>query len=292
MKHLVVFTGAGISAESGIKTFRDSGGLWEKHDVQQIACIESWHNNKALMLDFYNQRRQQLKETQPNQAHIILAELEKYYRVSIITQNVDNLHERAGSTNVLHLHGELTKACNEDKTEIIDINYDDINIGDQASDGSQLRPFVVWFGENVPLLNLAVDMIGSADIVVVIGTSLQVQPAAGLLNYTPTNVSLFLIDPNPKIDNRKAIIIQKNATQGITDFKNILMSNEKFPEPSFVKETDPKLIACEEAIKNDPENPNLWIMKSELLGLSGRYNEAMLCQDKAMNLLNNLPTDI
>jgi len=220
MKHLVVFTGAGVSAESGISTFRDSDGLWENYSVQQVAHIDSWHTNKALMLDFYNQRRKQLQQVEPNEAHLILAELEKYFKVSIITQNVDNLHERAGSSTVIHLHGELTKACNERKTEVIDIAYGDINLGDKASDGSQLRPFIVWFGEQVPMFDDAIDVVQTADILLVIGTSLQVYPAASLINYT--DAPIYLIDPKPE-PRRGVTIIQAKASEGMKQFRDFCL---------------------------------------------------------------------
>jgi len=222
MKHLVVFTGAGISAESGISTFRDSDGLWENYDVRQVAHIDSWRNNKALMLDFYNQRRKQLQQVKPNEAHLILAELEKYVKVSIITQNVDNLHEQAGSSNVIHLHGELTKACNENKTEVIDIAYNDINLGDKASDGSQLRPFIVWFGEQVPMMKKAENVVRSADMLLVIGTSLQVYPAANLIDFT--DKPIYLIDPQP-INRSDITIIPAKASEGMKLFVDRFMNS-------------------------------------------------------------------
>ncbi len=221
MKHLVVFTGAGISAESGISTFRDSNGLWENHNVQEVASIEGWYKNKALVLDFYNQRRKQLQQVEPNEAHLILAELEKDLKVSIITQNVDNLHERAGSSSVIHLHGELTKACNESKTEVVDIAYNDIHPGDRASDGSQLRPFIVWFGEQVPLMDKAIETVHSADILLVIGSSLQVYPAANLINYT--RKPIYLIDPKPQLSHRDVSIIPAKASEGMKYFKKFLL---------------------------------------------------------------------
>jgi NAD-dependent deacetylase len=222
MKHLVVLTGAGISAESGIPTFRDNNGMWEGYDVNQVARITSWYKNKSLLLNFYNQRRKQLQQVQPNEAHLILAELERYFKVSIITQNVDNLHEMAGSTTVIHLHGELTKACNESKTEVIDIGFKDIALGDKASDGSQLRPFIVWFDEAVPLMGMAKRIVKSADIFLIVGTSLQVYPAANLINYTAYHI--YVIDPKPLTITRSGVtFIREKASKGMEVFKTLLL---------------------------------------------------------------------
>ncbi|MDR1555008.1 MAG: NAD-dependent deacylase [Campylobacteraceae bacterium] len=225
MKHIVFLTGAGMSAESGISTFRDNGGLWEQYDVMDVASIEGWHKNPSLIQKFYNERRRQLKDVEPNEGHKIIAELEKEFKVTVITQNVDNLHERAGSSHVIHLHGELTKACNEDKTDIIDIGYESIEINKKAKDGSRLRPFIVWFGEAVPLIEKAAYITANADVVVVIGTSMQVYPAAGLINYAKKDASLFLIDPNsiekylPKVK-----IIKEKASAGMKILKEELAS--------------------------------------------------------------------
>ncbi len=196
MKKLVVLSGAGISAESGIKTFRDSDGLWENHRVEDVASPEGFEKNPQLVLDFYNARRKQLKEVQPNEAHKILAELENNFDVEIITQNVDDLHERAGSTKVLHLHGELMKArpVNFDSKVIPWEN--DLNLGDLDENGNQLRPHIVWFGEMVPEMDNAVEIASKANIFLVIGTSMQVYPAAGLISYVPENCEVFVIDPN------------------------------------------------------------------------------------------------
>ena len=196
-KKIVVLTGAGMSAESGISTFRDSNGLWENHDIMEVASPEGWYNNPALVLDFYNKRRAQLKEVKPNRGHEILAELEKDFEVQIITQNVDNLHEKAGSTNVLHLHGELTKV-----RSVTDENYilnwtEDLHLGNFDDKGNQLRPHIVWFGEAVPAIDLALPIIKKADIVIIIGTSLQVYPAAGLIHYAKPHIPVYYIDPNP-----------------------------------------------------------------------------------------------
>lgn len=196
-KKLVILSGAGMSAESGIKTFRDAGGLWEGHDVMEVASPEGWRKNQALVLDFYNQRRRQLFEVNPNQGHIIAAELEKDFEVHIITQNVDDLHERAGSTNVLHLHGELLKARSvHNENDIVEWKTD-INVGDLHTDGYQLRPHIVWFGEMVPAIAYAMDIVKEADYIIIIGTSMQVYPAAGLVDYVKPTTPIFYIDPNP-----------------------------------------------------------------------------------------------
>ena len=226
-KHLVVLSGAGISAESGIKTFRDSGGLWEGHDVMEVASPEGWRSNRALVQNFYNQRRKQLLECEPNQAHTLLVELEKEYKVSIITQNVDDLHERAGSSNVLHLHGELKKAQSTlDPTLIYELDHWEIKEGDSCEKGSQLRPFIVWFGEQVPKMEEAMEIVSTADIFVVIGTSLQVYPAAGLVDFVSANCKVFLIDPSsPAVRlNKKVVYILENATSGMITLGKMLKS--------------------------------------------------------------------
>ena len=217
-KKLVVLTGAGISAESGIKTFRDADGLWEGHDVMEVASPEGWHKNKELVLDFYNQRRRQLHQVKPNLGHFTLAELEKDFDVHIITQNVDNLHEQAGSSNVLHLHGELFKVRSvKNENYILDWKTD-LNLGDVDENGHQLRPHIVWFGEAVPALDEAIEITQTADFLAVIGTSLQVYPAAGLLHYAKPNVLVFYIDPNPATIydlSNPLEIIPMNATDGV-----------------------------------------------------------------------------
>lgn len=195
-KKIVVLSGAGISAESGIKTFRDADGLWENHKIEEVASPEGFAKNPELVLEFYNQRRRQLDEVQPNEAHKILAELEKNFIVEIITLNVDDLHERAGSTNVLHLHGELKKARPVDNDQIILPCNSDIHLGDCDERGVQLRPHIVWFGETVPEMEKAVEIASNADIFIIIGTSLQVYPAAGLIHEIPEHCELYLIDPN------------------------------------------------------------------------------------------------
>ena len=197
-KKLVVLSGAGVSAESGINTFRDAGGLWEGHDVMEVASPEGFRKNPALVLDFYNKRRQQLKEVHPNKAHSIIAELEKTFDVTVITQNVDDLHERAGSTNVLHLHGELLKArCTISETAIIDWTEDIAESTLHPITQKQLRPHIVWFGEAVPAIMPAMQIVQQADYIIVIGTSLQVYPAAGLIDYAKHNVPIYYIDPKP-----------------------------------------------------------------------------------------------
>ncbi|AZQ44043.1 SIR2 family NAD-dependent protein deacylase [Nonlabens ponticola] len=216
MKKVVALTGAGISAESGISTFRDADGLWEGHDVMEVASPQGWAANPELVLDFYNKRRAQLKEVEPNEAHYCLAALERNCDVHIITQNVDDLHERAGSTNVIHLHGELLKARGtKDLNTVVDW-VDDIAISDKATDGSQLRPHIVWFGEDVPMMDIAIDTIHDADIVIIIGTSLQVYPAAGLMHYAPSHAMTYLVDPNPCFaGNEHLKVIVQAATQGV-----------------------------------------------------------------------------
>ena len=219
MIKLVILTGAGMSSESGIKTFRDSGGLWEEYDVAEVATPQAWIKNRDLVLRFYNERRQQLASSKPNNGHLGLAKLEKYFDVQIITQNIDDLHERAGSSKVLHLHGELTKARSTvDPSLLYDIGYKDINPGDNCEKGSQLRPHIVWFGEEVPMMDAAANLTGNADIFVVVGSSLNVYPAAGLISYAPAKASLWLIDPKEVVIpvNRKVEVIREMASKGIT----------------------------------------------------------------------------
>ena len=227
-KKLVVLTGAGISAESGIKTFRDSDGLWEGHNVMDVATPEGWHKNPALVLDFYNQRRQQLKEVQPNLGHQILAELENDFDVYIITQNVDDLHERAGSTNITHLHGQLLKVRSSKNENYILDWEDDLNFGDVDHQGNQLRPHIVWFGEQVPALDEAITITEQADYFAVIGTSLQVYPAAGLIDFTKKETPIYYIDPKPtKIPNLRnpLEVIRNIASEGVRILKEKLQTN-------------------------------------------------------------------
>ena len=206
-KKIVVLTGAGISAESGIKTFRDSGGLWEGHDVMEVASPEGWARNQELVLDFYNQRRKQALTASPNAGHLAQAELEKDYEVVIITQNVDNLHEKAGSTNVLHLHGELFKVRSTlDESLVYDLDGWELKTGDLCDKGSQLRPHIVWFGEMVPMMEVAIEQTMQADVLMVVGTSLVVYPAAGLLDYVGSGVPKIIVDPNmPSLRSNQSI---------------------------------------------------------------------------------------
>jgi NAD-dependent deacetylase len=226
MERLIILTGAGMSSESGIRTFRDSGGLWEEYDVTEVATLMAWWQNRDLVLRFYNERRRQLAGCKPNEGHTGLAQLEKYFDVQIITQNIDDLHERSGSTKILHLHGELTKARSTlDPSLIYDIGYKDINSGDNCEKGSQLRPHIVWFGEDVPMMNEAVRLTGEADIFVVIGSSLNVYPAAGLINYAPEKACLWLIDPKDVAVpvNRNVEVIKEKASKGIAILTERLM---------------------------------------------------------------------
>lgn len=220
MKRLVVLSGAGMSAESGLKTFRDMGGLWEQYDVTEVASPSAWENNRQLVLRFYNERRKQLLESKPNKGHLGLVDLEAYFHVEIITQNVDDLHERAGSRSVLHLHGELRKARSTvDPSLIYDIDGWELKEGDFCEKGSQLRPHIVWFGEPVPAIEDAATIINRADLFVVIGTSLNVYPAAGLIHYTRKDTPVYLIDPNPAdvLINRELIVIPKGAGEGVRE---------------------------------------------------------------------------
>jgi NAD-dependent deacetylase len=225
-KKIAVLTGAGISAESGIKTFRDADGLWENHRIEDVATPEAWHRNPALVLEFYNQRRRQLLTCQPNAAHTALAELEKYYNVTIITQNVDDLHERGGSTNIIHLHGQLLKMRSTANEHLIYDCLRDIQLGDKCEKGSQLRPHIVWFGEAVPEIENAAKVVAACDILLVIGTSLLVYPAAGLINYAPYDSQKWLIDPapanTPRIPNLR--VIAQKATLGVPNLTTQLIS--------------------------------------------------------------------
>jgi len=231
-KKIVVLSGAGVSAESGITTFRDSNGLWENYRVEDVASIEGWPRNPGLMLKFYNERRAQLAEVKPNAAHIAIAELEKDYNVTVVTQNVDNLHERAGSTKIIHLHGELTKVrpenCYNDRDNfstatVLDIGYEPVNLGDLAPNGAQLRPHIVWFGEPVPNIEKAIDAVADADILLIVGTSLQVYPAAGLYRYADFKTPIYIIDPKdvPLRDSR-IHHIKEVATVGMAHFRDLL----------------------------------------------------------------------
>jgi NAD-dependent deacetylase len=225
---LVVFTGAGISAESGIRTFRDSGGLWEEYNINEVATPQAWEKNKALVLEFYNKRRKQILEAKPNDAHLALVELEKKYDVHIITQNIDDLHERAGSQKVLHLHGEITKSrSTADPSLIYKIKGSELKMGETCEKGSQLRPHIVWFGEMVPMMDKAYLLAEKADIFMVIGTSMAVYPAAGIIDYTPENIPKYLVDPSDVkvngINNLK--VIKEIASVGLSMLVNELMGS-------------------------------------------------------------------
>lgn len=227
MKKIVVLTGAGISAESGLKTFRDSNGLWENHKIEDVATPQAWKANPEIVLEFYNQRRLQASKAQPNDAHLSLVVLEKYFNVTIVTQNVDDLHERAGSSNVIHLHGELKKARSSKNASLVyQINEKRIEIGDLCEDGNQLRPHIVWFGEEVPMIQKVIPYFQFAEIVIVVGTSLSVYPASGLVDYVSSNADCYYIDPNAKenMNNINFKIILQNAEKGVknlvADLKN------------------------------------------------------------------------
>ncbi|MBR1636550.1 MAG: NAD-dependent deacylase [Bacteroidales bacterium] len=230
-KKIVVLTGAGVSAESGISTFRDNGGLWDRYDVNDVASIDGWFRNRKLVLDFYNLRRAELEKARPNAAHLAIAALENRYEVTVVTQNVDNLHERAGSTRIIHLHGELTKVRPEtgayDRTfseeEVIDVGYSAVHLGDCAPNGSQLRPHIVFFGESVPKIEAAISVVERADILLIVGTSLQVYPAAGLYRYAPSGCPIYIIDPKevPVADPR-ITQIREVASRGMEIFQEYL----------------------------------------------------------------------
>lgn len=226
MKKIAILTGAGMSVESGLSTFRGGNGMWDEYPVEQVASIDGYVSNPALVLEFYNKRRCELLTKQPNRGHKLIADLEREHSVTVITQNVDDLHERAGSTNIIHLHGELMKACStrnpHDLSQVRTLPVDafEIHIGDKASDGSQLRPYIVWFGEAVPLMDDAIQALRDIDIFIIIGTSLNVYPAAGLLNYVPSGVPVYLIDPNDVQVRgvRNITVIKKGASDGIAEF--------------------------------------------------------------------------
>lgn len=230
MKKLVVLSGAGMSAESGISTFRDSGGLWDRYPVEDVATPEGYARNPELVTCFYNERRRQLSEVSPNQGHKLLAQMEQDFDITVVTQNVDNLHERAGSSHVIHLHGELMKVTSSREPNnpayIRTLNPDEweVRIGDLAPDGSQLRPFIVWFGEAVPAIEEAVDYVMKADIFVIVGTSMNVYPAAGLLNYVSPAAKVFLIDPNEvnMVTRRSVRVIRKGASEGMAELWRLL----------------------------------------------------------------------
>lgn len=227
-KKLVVLTGAGMSAESGLKTFRDSNGLWENYRIKDVATPEGWAKNPQIVLDFYNERRKQAAEAKPNKGHEILAELEEFFEVHIITQNVDGLHEKAGSTNVLHLHGELSKVRSVKNEELVyEIGGKTIKLGETAEDGGQLRPHIVWFGEMVPMIEMAADICLNAEIFIVVGTSLQVYPAAGLVGYVGNDVQKYVVDPSLpsySFSTKNVEFIQKTAVDGLEELKYRLLN--------------------------------------------------------------------
>lgn len=224
MKKLVVLSGAGISQESGIKTFRDMGGLWESYDISEVATPEAWEKNPALVLRFYNQRRKQLFEVEPNAGHTEIADLEKWFDVDVVTQNVDNLHERAGSTNILHLHGELIKARSTINPFLVyELDTWALDLEDMCEMGSQLRPHIVWFGEGVPEMPKALKIVEQADILVVVGTSLAVYPAASLVNYAKPGIPIFVVDPKrPEVFQENVTYIEEKAVKGMAILKSKL----------------------------------------------------------------------
>ncbi len=228
-KKIVVFTGAGMSEESGISTFRDTNGLWKNHELLEVASLEGFQKNPQLVLEFYNQRRKQLLEVSPNSGHTALVELEKHFNVSIVTQNVDNLHERAGSTNVLHLHGELLKSQSSEDPELVFDCVSDITLEDKCPLGSQLRPHIVWFGETVTMLDEAIAEVIDADILLIIGTSLQVHPAAGIVAFVKPKTQVYYIDANPAINQELSelsnlTVIKNTAAQGVPSLIEELIS--------------------------------------------------------------------
>jgi len=228
MKHIVVLSGAGISAESGLTTFRDAGGLWKGYDIRDVATPEAWYKNAPLVLDFYNMRRKAALTALPNAGHLALVELEKQYKVTIVTQNVDNLHEKAGSTKVLHLHGELFKSRSTgDANLIYDIEGWELKLGDKCAKGFQLRPHIVWFGEMVPMMDKAVEEAATADVFIVVGTSLQVYPAAGLLDYVAAEIPKYVIDPNmPEVRKRANLfLMEEKATTGLPKLVKQFLDN-------------------------------------------------------------------
>ena len=227
MDKLVVLSGAGVSQESGLHTFRDQGGLWENHSIEEVATPQAFEKNPEKVLNFYNQRRRQLLESKPNEAHQHIAALEQYFDVTVITQNVDNFHEQAGSSNVMHLHGELLKSKSVKNSDKIYDQTEDIKLGDRDKNGDQLRPHVVWFGEAVPMIPVAMEICKKADIALVIGTSLQVYPAAGLINDVPKNTKIYLIDPDPQVQAAENLeIITDKAVSGMKKLYNQLIQSE------------------------------------------------------------------
>lgn len=216
-KNIVVLSGAGVSAESGISTFRDSNGLWENHAIEDVATPQGWRKNPKLVLEFYNQRRRQLNDVSPNVAHFALAKLQEKHNICIVTQNVDDLHERAGSQNVIHLHGELRKVRSTLNPSLVYKWTEDVHLGDKCARGSQLRPHIVWFGEAVPMMDIAANIVAAADVLIIVGTSLQVYPAAGLMYVARPNIPIYYVDPHPATDNlpKNVKVVKMTATEGI-----------------------------------------------------------------------------
>ncbi len=233
MKKIVFLTGAGMSVESGLSTFRGGGGMWDEYPVEKVASIEGYNADPALVIEFYNKRRKELLGVQPNEGHRLIASLEEQYNVTVVTQNVDDLHERAGSTNVIHLHGELMKATsslqpnNLQYVRTLSEENIEIALGDKADDGSQLRPYIVWFGEAVPMMDNAIHALRDADIFIIIGTSLNVYPAAGLLNYAPARIPIYLIDPNEVrvAGNNRLTVIRRGASEGMREIIDLLQQH-------------------------------------------------------------------
>ena len=230
-KKIAVLTGAGVSAESGLGTYRDNGGLWDNYDPMEVASIQGWYKNRKLVLDFYNMQRAKLKDTKPNAAHLAIAALEKDYDVTVITQNVDNLHEKAGSTRVIHLHGEATKVRPENgvyddtfsEREVIDVGYEAVHLGDKAPNGCQLRPHIVFFGESVPKIEPAIDVVAAADILLIVGTSMQVYPAAGLYRYAKPDTPIYVVDPaDLPLYDKRITHIKEVATKGMERFVEMI----------------------------------------------------------------------
>jgi NAD-dependent deacetylase len=229
MKNIVILTGAGISQESGIKTFRDANGLWKNHNIMEVASPQAWEKNPELVLEFYNQRRRQLHEVAPNAAHKAITKLQTHFQVSVITQNVDDLHERAGNKNVYHLHGELFKVRSEKNDKLIYEWKKDLQLGDTAADGAQLRPHIVWFGEAVPMIDIVIPLVQQADVFIIVGTGMQVYPAAGLVHYVSSGVPVYYIDPapNPLRISNPLHIIAKKAGEGLPELVDKLIQSKK-----------------------------------------------------------------
>jgi NAD-dependent deacetylase len=226
-KKLILFSGAGISAESGLQTFRDADGLWEGHRVEDVATPRAWKKNPEQVLRFYNERRSRIREVQPNEAHLVTAHLQEKFDVTVITQNIDDLHERAGAQKVIHLHGEIFKMRSDQNDSLIYPILDDIQLGDKADDGAQLRPHIVWFDEPVPLIQQAISMTQDADIFVVVGTSLSVYPAASLVQFLPDHVPMYVVDKKiPGINRSNLILIEKKATEGMLALKDLLLKQQ------------------------------------------------------------------